>query len=50
MPPPHLQIVARRYIGWMPWAVFAMLAGLTVTAWWLLNAETERTAHGIQPM
>jgi len=45
MPPPHLQIVARRYIGWMPWAVFAMLAGLTVTAWWLLNAETERTAR-----
>ncbi len=35
----------RRRIGWLPWAVFAVLAGLTVVAWWLLAMETERTAR-----
>ncbi len=45
MPSPALQLAARRRIGWMPWAVFAVLAGLTVATWWLLTAETERTAR-----
>ncbi|HEY0864751.1 MAG TPA: CHASE domain-containing protein [Lacunisphaera sp.] len=45
MPSTHLQLAARRRIGWMPWAVVAVLAGLTVAAWWLLAAETERTAR-----
>jgi PAS domain S-box-containing protein len=45
MLPTHPQIAARRRIGWMPWAVFAALAGLTVAAWWVLAAETERTAR-----
>lgn len=32
-------------MGWLPWAVFVVLAALTVIAWWLLAAETERTAR-----
>ena len=32
-------------MGWLPWAVFVVLTALTLTAWWLLAAETERTAR-----
>ncbi|SDR70364.1 CHASE domain-containing protein [Opitutus sp. GAS368] len=45
MPSAPLQQATRRRIGWLPWAVFAVLAALTVAAWWLLAAETERTAR-----
>jgi PAS domain S-box-containing protein len=45
MPSPSLQQASRRRIGWLPWAVFAVLAAVTLTAWWLMAAETERTAR-----
>ncbi len=45
MPSASLQQATRRRIGWLPWAVFAVLAALTVAAWWLLAAETERSAR-----
>jgi PAS domain S-box-containing protein len=32
-------------MGWLPWAVFVVLAALTVATWWVLAAETERTAR-----
>jgi PAS domain S-box-containing protein len=39
---PH---VSRRQIGWLPWVVFTVLALLTLATWWLIAAETERTAR-----
>ncbi len=32
-------------MGWLPWAVFTVLAALTLVAWWLLAAEAEQTAR-----
>jgi len=45
MPSALLKQTTRRRMGWLPWAVFAVLAALTVAAWGLLAAATERTAR-----